>query len=99
MNRPPAHDCPGEPDLVGRVIAADYLPCICRWTVAENIAWGARRRSTPKAIVDAWMGSPPHRAVILRGSLRDLDVGVSKGKPGNENARAATYTADFGAKR
>ena len=47
-----SHDCPGEPDLVGRVIATDYLPCTCRWQVAENIAWGARRRSTPKAIVD-----------------------------------------------
>lgn len=94
-----SHDCPGEPDLVRRVIATNYLPCSCTWTVAENIAWGARRRSTPKAIVDAWMNSPPHRAVIVKGSLRDVDIGVRHGKPGNGNARAATYTADFGAKR
>ena len=94
-----SHDCPGEPDLVGRVIATDYLPCTCRWRVAEDIAWGARRHSAPKAIVDAWMNSPPHRAVILDGSLRDVDIGVRHGRPGNGDARAATYTADFGAKR
>jgi uncharacterized protein YkwD len=94
-----SHQCPGERDLVGRINATSYLPCRCAWTVAENIAWGRRSHSTPKSIVDAWMNSPPHRQVILTARLRDVDIGVEEGKPGDRGARAATYTADFGAKR
>lgn len=91
-----AHECPGEKDLVGRVTDAGYLPCNCAWSVGENIAWGAKSNSTPKAIVRAWMHSPPHRAMILNGTMRDFDIGVKHGKPGAPRADAATFTADFG---
>lgn len=91
-----SHQCPGELDIVGRVVATEYLPCGCRWTVGENIAWGDRGKSTPASIVKAWMASPPHRELILLRGLKDVEVGVSPGKPGNAKARAATYTANFG---
>ncbi len=91
-----SHTCPGEPDLVGRVTSAGYLPCNCSWSVGENIAWGQSGHGSPAAIVAAWMASPGHRAMILTGSMRDVDVGVRPGKPGNRHAAAATYTADFG---
>jgi uncharacterized protein YkwD len=93
-----AHQCPGEPDLVGRVTAAGYLPCTCNWSVGENLAWGIGWRATPAAIVDAWMASPPHREMILMGAMRDVDVGVKTGAPGSGTSKAATYTADFGVK-
>lgn len=93
-----AHTCPGEADLVSRVTSAGYLPCTCTWSVGENIAWGIGRHSTPAAIVAAWMASPPHREMILTGSMRDVDIGIKSGKPGNRKAGAATYTADFGYK-
>jgi uncharacterized protein YkwD len=93
-----AHSCPGEANLVGRVTSAGYLPCACTWSVGENIAWGTRRKSTPAGIVDAWMHSPPHRETILTASMREVDVGVRSGKPGNHNAKGATYTANFGFK-
>ena len=93
-----AHQCAGEPDLVGRVTAAGYLPCVCTWSVGENLAWGIRRRATPAAIVDAWMASPPHREMILMGAMRDVDVGIKGGAPGSRTSKAATYTADFGVK-
>jgi uncharacterized protein YkwD len=93
-----AHVCPGEADLVGRVTSAGYLPCTCTWSVGENIAWGLGKHGTPAAIVAAWMASPPHREMILTGSMRDIDIGVKSGKPGSSGARAATYTADFGVK-
>lgn len=60
---------------------------------------GERRNSTPASIVAAWMASPPHRALILLKGLKDADIGVAPGKPGNRRARAATYTANFGARR
>jgi uncharacterized protein YkwD len=94
-----SHQCPGEPDLVARTTAADYLPCECSWTVAENLAWGLRAQSSPAAIVDAWMHSPPHRETLLLGSLEDVGVAVRDGRPGDRSARGATATADFGVKR
>jgi uncharacterized protein YkwD len=91
-----SHQCSGERDLVGRVTAAGYLPCGCTWTVGENLAWGVRARSSPAAIVDAWMHSPPHRDMILRKGIAEIGVGVIDGRPGDRGAKAATYTADFG---
>lgn len=90
------HQCAGERELVGRVVESGYLPCGCSWTIGENIAWGARRLSTPSAIVKAWMASPGHRDIILTREFEQVDIGVARGKPGNARARAATYTADFG---
>ena len=94
-----SHQCTGEPDLVHRVTTAGYLPCDCTWTVGENLAWGVRWRSSPSAIVDAWMHSPPHREMILRNGIQDVGVGVIAGRPGSSRAKGATYTADFGVKR
>lgn len=46
-------------------------------TAGENIAKGY---STPKAVVDAWMKSPGHRANILNSSYTHIGVGfVSSG--------------------
>jgi uncharacterized protein YkwD len=94
-----SHQCSGERDLVGRVTAAGYLPCGCTWTVGENLAWGVRARSSPAAIVEAWMHSPGHRDLILRKGIAEIGVGVIEGRPGDRNANAATYTADFGDRR
>ena len=41
-------------------------------TAGENIAKGY---STPKAVVDAWMNSPGHRANILNSSYTHIGVG------------------------
>ena len=70
----------------------------CSWQVGENIAWGRGKRSSPAAIVDAWMHSPPHRELILTGSIKDVGVGIKRGRPGDGKAKAGTYTADFGTK-
>ena len=95
-----SHQCPGEPDLVARTTAAQYLPCHCTWTVAENLAWGLRAHSTPAAMVEAWMRSPGHRETLLLERLDDVGVAVRDGRPGSRSARgAATYTANFGVKR
>jgi uncharacterized protein YkwD len=93
-----SHQCSGEPDLTRRVSEANYLPCTCTWTVAENLAWGKRQYSTPAAIVRAWMNSPPHRETMLMPALREVGVAMTKGIPGGRDARGGTYTADFGAK-
>jgi uncharacterized protein YkwD len=93
-----AHQCPGESDLVGRIHATSYLPCNCSWRVGETLAWGDKGRGTPRAIVRAWMHSPAHRHVLLDSGLKNVGIGLVWGSPSNPNARAATYTADFGYK-
>jgi uncharacterized protein YkwD len=92
-----SHLCPGERDLVGRFVAAGYLPCNCYWAVAENIAWGVGGTSTPRSIVNAWMKSSAHRINILNPRFDEAGVGVNRGSP-EGGGQAATFTMDFGFK-
>jgi uncharacterized protein YkwD len=94
-----AHECPGEPGLLSRVMATSYLPCGCFWSVGENIAWGERDLGTPRQIVSAWMKSPEHRANILNGRFQHIGVGVEWGTPRNPDSTGGVYTTDFGYKR
>ena len=64
-------------------------------TLAETIGWGAGSLATPAAIVQAWMQSPPHRAVIMGRRFNEVGLGVVAGSPSGAGD-AATVTADFG---
>jgi uncharacterized protein YkwD len=91
------HECPGEAALGQRLEIVDYLTGgLSRWLAGENIAWGSGKRGTPKAIVEAWMNSPPHRANILNGSYRDLGVGFAAGTPNDGSDPGGIYTTNFG---
>ena len=46
------------------------------WAVGENIAWGSGVASTPEVVVDRWMHSKYHRAVILTKRFRNIGIGV-----------------------
>jgi len=95
-----SHECPGEPDLVGRLTKVGYLPCACSWGVAENIAYGGGAQGSPRNVVDMWMHSAGHRANILNGSYRHIGVAASSGTPtGGRASGGATYTTDFGYRR
>lgn len=94
-----AHVCPGEAGLVTRLIQARYLPCDCRWGVAENIAWGTQRLSQPGSIVRRWMRSPGHRHNILDPAFRHIGIAVHEGTPAAGVSGGATYTTDFGYRR
>ena len=94
-----AHQCPGEPDVTGRMLSTAYLPCEARWSLSETIAWGKRKRGTPKAIVKGWMASPVHRQTILNGAFEHIGVGVVRGRPRSPTRKSATYTVVLGSKR
>ncbi len=53
-----------------------YGPRSSTWTVGENLAMFGGMTPTAAAVVDAWMGSPGHRANLLRGSFREAGVAV-----------------------
>jgi uncharacterized protein YkwD len=64
------HYLPGEAGLGERIAFAGYHG----WRrVAENVAMGY---DSPRAVMQAWMASPGHRANILDCRLRHLGVGV-----------------------
>lgn len=91
------HECAGEADLGRRLESVGYLGGgLTRWTYGENIAWGGGERGTPRAIVGAWMDSPPHRASILSRDFRDIGVGFAPGTPHGDRASGGIYTTDFG---
>jgi uncharacterized protein YkwD len=62
----------------------------------ENIAWGSGAYGTPAGIVNQWMHSPTHRAIILTPGLHRVGLGLALGSyAGTPNAIMAT--ADFSA--
>ena len=95
-----AHQCSGEADLVKRISQTAYLPCNCYWGVGENVGYGEETLGTPRAMVEAWMNSPEHRANILNPRYEHIGIGVMWGTPDKPGERGAvTYTTDFGYRR
>lgn len=81
---------------IQRVQASPYAHGSRSLTVGQNIAWGEGRDSTPSAIVHAWMGSPPHREILLSPIYREAGVGIGLGALRAARSRlAAIYTLDL----
>lgn len=68
-----------------------------RLMAAQNIGWGTGPNATPAGIVQAWMESPPHRAIILSGAYRDAGVGVVAAVPAQFSSgwNGGTYAVEF----
>lgn len=81
-----------------RILATHYPLGAVRLFAAQNIGWATGPYATPAGIVAAWMNSPPHRAIILTGSYRDVGVGVMPAAPSSlsQGLSGATYTLEFG---
>jgi uncharacterized protein YkwD len=95
-----AHDSPSGATVGDRIRRTGYLAGSVAWTVGENLAWGSGSRATARQIVDAWMGSPGHRANILNRSFNEVGVGIVIGAPlARGMPAAATYNTDFGFRR
>jgi uncharacterized protein YkwD len=55
----------------------------------QNLAWGSFSDARPRAIVAAWMASPPHRANLLDAHYRFTGVGATR------EGALTVYTQDF----
>jgi uncharacterized protein YkwD len=53
-----------------------YVPRSGAWSVGENLAMFGGMTPTAGAIVAAWMGSPPHRANLLRTIFREAGLAI-----------------------
>jgi uncharacterized protein YkwD len=89
------HVSPSGSTLTSRVRATGYLRGSRGWSLGEAIAWGSGSLATPATIVDSWMNSPPHRAILLGRDFRDMGIGIATGTPSG-GADGATFTLDAG---
>ena len=65
-----------------------------RGSMGENIAWGSGPYGTAAAIVQQWLNSPPHRAIMLSPRFHLVGVGSVRGTFSGY-AGARVVTADF----
>jgi uncharacterized protein YkwD len=93
-----SHQSRSGASFVRRIRSTGYLHGARAWLVGENIALGRGRSSTARAILRAWMHSPPHRASILRPSFRELGAGVAS-SASRRGGRKAIYVQEFGVVR
>ena len=92
-----SHVSPEGHTFVDRLRDAGYLGR-CAWSVGETLAWGSGAESSPRSRVQAWMHSPPHRAVLLGRSYREAGIAVLTGSPG-DGTLGSTYVGEFGRRR
>lgn len=72
------HDSVDGTHWADRIVEFGYKRAGYRvWKAGENIAWGAGLYSSPAIIVDQWMSSASHRAVILGKDFREIGVGAA----------------------
>ncbi|HEX5223529.1 MAG TPA: CAP domain-containing protein, partial [Solirubrobacteraceae bacterium] len=65
-----------------------------------NLAWGTETGASPASIVSAWMASPPHRAIMLDPSYRDVGSAALAAVPAVKSQRpGGTYAMEFGARQ
>jgi uncharacterized protein YkwD len=82
------HVSPGGSSPQRRARAAGW-----RGGVGEAIAWNCGALATPRATLNAWLASPPHRAIVL-GGARAVGVGVKRAR--HCGAGSAYWVADVG---
>ena len=95
------HNAPAPNDEAwsARIVRCGYTKSgYSYWKAGENIAYGANIYSSPVYIVDAWMKSRAHRAVILTRTFREIGVGAVKTEDGYGNIDGVVwfFTLDLG---
>jgi uncharacterized protein YkwD len=91
------HTSPSGLTFIDRITGAGYARGAKRWLVGENLVWGSGNQSSPQAMVDAWMGSPAHRANLLRGRFREVGVAAVRGTPFDASDHGGvTVSSEYG---
>jgi uncharacterized protein YkwD len=94
------HDSLDGSSFADRIIANGYdRDGYQSWKAGETIGWGTGLYAAPVLIVDLWMDSPAHRAVLLNKSLKEIGVGaVSTEGYGSVEGTVWFFTLDAGAR-
>jgi uncharacterized protein YkwD len=84
----------------GRAFASTFIDAgyaVGRWTVGENLAWGAGDRRSAARTFAALLDSPSHRANFLRRGWRDIGISLWRGALFGHD-RVALWVIDFGSR-
>lgn len=91
------HTSPSGRTFIDRITNSGYMRGARRWLVGENLVWGTGWQSSPEAMVNAWMGSPAHRANLLRERFREVGVAAVRGTPFNaSDDSGVTISSEYG---
>jgi uncharacterized protein YkwD len=91
------HTSPAGVTFIDRIESTGYMRGARSWTVGENLVWGTGPLSTPRALVTAWMNSPPHRENLLRPAFREIGVAALTGTPVAESdLTGVTVSSEYG---
>lgn len=85
-----AHQRAGGPSLSSRARSAGWRGR----TIGEAIAYGCGSMGSPASIVNMWLNSPPHRAILLSRSYRRVGIGVAGRTPVACGGRGGTFVLD-----
>ncbi len=91
-----SHYTPAGSDVADRARRTGYAKSRCSWSLGEVLAWGVAGRSTAAATVQAWMGSPEHRHILISSRYADLGVGTVAGTPDKAYPHGLTAAAVLG---
>jgi len=94
-----SHSSAGGESFERRIIRYGYKRSgYSYWAAGENIAWGGGLYATASAVVNSWMRSPGHRAVILTRKFRDVGLGAVVCKSGYSSCPVPVtfFTLDVG---
>ncbi len=70
-----AHTSPTGSTLTQRILNSGFLT-FGYWEAGETLAWGTGSAGTPAGVVNMWMHSPEHRAILLSPSF--TRIGISR---------------------
>ncbi len=91
------HTSPAGLTFLDRIESTGYMHSARRWVVGENLVWGTGPRSTPQALVTAWMNSPPHRQNLLRPNFREIGIAAVPGTPeSRSDLTGVTVSSEYG---
>jgi uncharacterized protein YkwD len=93
-----SHTSPGGEDMGDRIRRTGY-PGGRSWRAGEILAWGTSARSTPEAIVQAWLDSPGHREILLAREFDEIGAGLAHGTPDAEHPDGVTAAVEFGTRK
>jgi uncharacterized protein YkwD len=94
-----AHEAAGRPTLLARIRGYGYFNGASNGIYAENVGAGPSSNGTARALMDAWMASPGHRANLLYPAFREVGIAAVLAPPDPaffSNYPSTVYTTDFG---
>jgi hypothetical protein len=91
-----SHESPGGAGPGDRARRVGYARSGCSWRIGEVLAWGVAGRSTARATVQAWMGSPEHRRILVSSRYDELGSWMVAGTPERQYPSGVTAAAVLG---